>query len=92
MSTIKQSRDEVLKEYCYAKEKKKEALRKIEESEQIMAKEETKVKNLVLEVKAHDIAMQACDAKIAAIDNQNNPKVRFYNCTIKRNQSQRLCA
>ena len=61
MSTINQSRDDVMKEKCYANEKKKEALRKIEESEQIMAKEETKVKNLVLEV------MEACDAKIAAI-------------------------
>ena len=78
MSTIQQSRDDVMKEKCFANEKKKEALRKIEESEQIMAKEETKVKNLVLEVKAHDIVMEACDAKIAAIDSLNNPKVRFY--------------
>ena len=77
MSTIKQSRDDVMAEKCAANERKKEALGKIEESEQIMANEETKVSNLVLEVKAHDIVMQACDAKIAAIDNQNNPKVRF---------------
>ena len=77
MSTIKQSRDDVFAEKCSANEKKKEALRKIAESEQIMAKEETKVKTLVLEVKAHDITMEACDAKIAAIDNLNNPKVRF---------------
>ena len=78
MSTIQQSRDDVLKEYCYAKEKKKEALRKIEESEQIIGNEQTKVANWVQEVKAHDKMMEACDAKIAAIDSLNNPKVRFY--------------
>ena len=33
MSTINQSRDDVMKEKCHANEKKKEALRKIEESE-----------------------------------------------------------
>ena len=33
MSTINQSRDDVMKEKCYASSKKKEALRKIEESE-----------------------------------------------------------
>ena len=42
-----------------------------------MANEQTKITNWVLEVKAHDIMMEACDVKMAAIDNQNNPKVRF---------------
>lgn len=43
-----------------------------------MANEQTKITGLVLEVKAHDITMEACDAKIAAIDNLNNPKVCLF--------------
>ena len=35
MSTIKQSRDDVMAEKCSANEKKKEAMRKIEESENV---------------------------------------------------------